>query len=129
MGHGWAIASLTFFIWKLLDMLVKIGMMDVYKRFKIMDSGFMYYMFVQLGHYNFDSCRHWVTKREVNDDGHMISFMSHELISVPMNMENVHWCLFLICPANREIIVIDSLYDPRSQYHVNIYHHLVHFIQ
>jgi hypothetical protein len=33
-----------FFIWKLLDMLVKLGMKDVYKCFKIIDSGFMYYM-------------------------------------------------------------------------------------
>jgi hypothetical protein len=131
LEHGTWLGNsiINFFIWKLLGMLIKIEMKYVYKRFKIMDSGFVYYMFVQLGRYDFDSCRRWATKREVNDDGHVFSFMSHELISVPVNMENVHWCLFVICPANREIIVIDSLYDPRSQYHVNIYHHLVHFIQ
>jgi hypothetical protein len=50
LKHGtWLCNSIIdFFIWKLIDMLVKIGMKDVYKRFKIMDIGFMYYMFVQL---------------------------------------------------------------------------------
>jgi hypothetical protein len=129
LKHGTWLGNIIidFFIWKLLAMIVKIGMKDVYKRFKIMDINFMYYMFVQLGRYDFDSCRRWVTKREVNADGHVFSFMSHELILVPVNMENV--CLFVIFPANREIIAIDSLYDPRSQYHINIYHHLVQFIQ
>jgi hypothetical protein len=55
--------------------------------------------------------------------------MSHELIFLPVNMDTVHWVLFFICPANREIIVIDSLYDPRIQYHINMYHNLVRFIQ
>jgi hypothetical protein len=55
--------------------------------------------------------------------------MSHDLISVPVNMENVHWVLFVICPENQEIIVIDSMYDPRSQYHINFYHNCVQFIQ
>jgi hypothetical protein len=108
-------------------MLIKHEMKDVYKRFKIMDSGFMYYMFVQFDRYDSDAC--WVPKRGVNPDGHVFLFMSHELMFVPVNMENVHWVLFIICPANREIIVIDSLYDPKSQYHVNIYHNLVRFIQ
>jgi hypothetical protein len=59
LKHGTWLGNsiMDFFIWKMLDMLVKIGMKDFYKRFKKMDSGFMYYMFVQLGHYNFYSCR------------------------------------------------------------------------
>jgi hypothetical protein len=49
LKHGKWLGNITinFFIWKLLDMLIKLGMKDVYKRFKIMDGGFMYYMFVQ----------------------------------------------------------------------------------
>jgi hypothetical protein len=131
LKHGTWLGNIIidFFIWKLLDMLIKIGMKDVYKRFKIMDKGFMHYMFLQLGRHYFDSCILWVTKREVNADGHVFLFMYHQLISVPVNMENVHWCVFVICAANCEIIVIDSLYNPRSQYHVNIYHHPVHLIQ
>jgi Ulp1 family protease len=131
LKHGkWLGNSIIdFFIWKLLDMLIKLGMKDVYKRFKVMESGFMHYMFFQFDHYDFDACRRWVTKREVNPDVHVFWFMSNELIFVPVNMENVQWVLFVICPANREIFVVDSLYDPRSQYHVNIYHNLVPFIQ
>jgi hypothetical protein len=117
------------FGWKLLDMLVKLGMKDVYKRFKIIDSGFTYDMFVQFDHYDLDACQRWVTKREVNPDRHVFLFMSHELIFVPMNMENVHWVFFVICPENQETIFIDSLYDPRSHYHIIIDHNIVHFIQ
>jgi hypothetical protein len=34
------------FHWKFIDVLSKLGVKDVYKRFKFMDSGFMYYMFL-----------------------------------------------------------------------------------
>jgi Ulp1 family protease len=131
LKHGkWMGNSIIdFVIWKLLDMLVKLGIKDVLKRFKIMDSWFMYYMFVQNERYDFDACRRWVTKKDVNSDGHVLSFMSHELMFVPVNMDNVHWILFVICPENREMIVIDSLYDPISQYHISMYRNLVHFIQ
>jgi hypothetical protein len=47
LKHGkWSGNSIIdFFIWKLLDMMVKLGIKDVYKWFNIMDSGSMYYMY------------------------------------------------------------------------------------
>jgi Ulp1 family protease len=68
-------------------------------------------------------------KKKVNGDGHVFSFLLHEVICVSVNINNVHWVLFAICRANREILVIGSLYDPTSPLHVTIYHNMVQFIQ
>jgi Ulp1 family protease len=74
-------------------------------------------------------CHHWVTKKSVDDDRHVVwSFLSHEMIFVPVHKNNDHWVLFIIWPASRDITVIDSLYDTR-QWHVIIFLNLVKFIQ
>jgi hypothetical protein len=44
-------------------------------------------------------------------------------------MNNAHWVIFAVCPANQEILVIDSLYDPTSLCHVTIYQNMVQLIQ
>jgi hypothetical protein len=64
LKHGkWLGNSIIdFFIWKLFNMLVKLGMKDVHKCFKIIDSGCMYYMLVHFDHYDVDACRRWVKK-------------------------------------------------------------------
>jgi Ulp1 family protease len=102
---------IDFFAWKLFKRLDRCGVKDVYKRFKIMDSVFRYYMYLAKGEYDFHACRCWVTNKSVDDDGHVWSFLSHEMIFVPVHEHNDHWVLFIICPVNREITVIDSLYD------------------
>jgi hypothetical protein len=56
------------------------GVKYVYKCFRIMDSAFMCYMYIAKGEYDFDACRHWVTKKTVDDDGHVWSFLSHDMI-------------------------------------------------
>jgi hypothetical protein len=92
----------------------------VYKRFKFMDSGFVYCMFLSKEEYDVSACHRWAMKKDVNDDGHIFSFLSHEVICVPVSMDNMNWILFAIVPANREILVIDYLYDPAIPYHVKI---------
>jgi Ulp1 family protease len=119
---------IEFFTWKLIDVLNTLGEKDVYKRFKFMDSGFMYCMYLANHEYDYSACRRWVMKKEVNDQGHIFSFLLHEEIFVPVNMDNVHWIMFSIIPANREILVIESMFDPTSHCHVTIYRTLLHFI-
>jgi hypothetical protein len=70
-------------------MLNKLGIKDVYKRFKSMESGFMDYIYLAKERYDFNACRPWVTKKGVNDDGHIVSVLSHKIIVVPVNMNNV----------------------------------------
>jgi hypothetical protein len=76
-------------------MLNKIGIKDVYKRFKIMDSGFMYYRYSANDHYDFNACCQWVMKKDGNADGIVFLFLSHEMMCVPVNMDNIHWVLSL----------------------------------
>jgi Ulp1 family protease len=45
---------IDFFIWKHFDMLNKLGIKDEYTHFKIMDSCFMYYMYLTNQRYNFN---------------------------------------------------------------------------
>jgi Ulp1 family protease len=113
-GEWLSNSIIDFFHWKLIDVLSKLGVKDVYKRFKFMDSGFVYYKFLAKEEYDFSAWHHWATKKDMNDDGHIFSFLSHEVICVPVNMKNMHWILFYIIPVNREMLVIDSLYDPTS---------------
>jgi hypothetical protein len=116
------------FTWKLIDMLNKLGVKDVYNWFKFTDSGFVYYMYLPNHEYDYISCRRLAMKKEVNDNGHIFSFLSHEVIFLTVEMDNIHWIMFAIIPPIREILVIDSLFDPTIRYHVNIYWALLHFI-
>jgi hypothetical protein len=118
---------IDFFAWKLFKRIDMAGVKDVYKQFRIMDSAFMYYMHITKGEYYFNVCRRWVTKRTVDDDGHVWSFLSHDLIFVPVHKSKNHWVLFVRCPPNQEINVIDSLSD-RIQGHVTIFDNLEKFI-
>jgi hypothetical protein len=52
-----------------------------------------------------------VTKKKVDSNGHVMSFLSHEKICVPVHKDLNHWVLFVICPADGQITIIDSLYD------------------
>jgi hypothetical protein len=98
LKHGeWLGNSIIdFFTWKLFDMLNELGIKDMYKRFKITDSGFAYQMYFANEHYDLNACHHWVTKKDVNYDGHIFSFLSHKMVFVPVNINNVHLVLFAI---------------------------------
>jgi Ulp1 family protease len=119
-GEWLANSIIDFFTWKLIDMLNKLGVKRVYKRFKFVDSAFAYCVYLANHEYNVSSCLRWAMKKEVNDDGHIFPFLLHEVRFVPVNMENMHWIIFATIPANREILVIDLLFDPTSLYHVTI---------
>jgi hypothetical protein len=57
-------------------MLSKLGIKDTYKHLMLVDSGFIYYMYLEKEHYDFNACHRWVIKKEVNDDGRVFSFLS-----------------------------------------------------
>jgi hypothetical protein len=114
------------FAWKLFKRLGMAGLKDVYKPFRIMGSAFMYYMYIQTEAYNFNACRCW-GGGAVENDGHVGTFLSHDKIFVPVHKSNNHWVIFIICPADRQIAVFDSLYEPR-QWYVTILDNLVRFI-
>jgi Ulp1 family protease len=99
----------------------------MYKRFRIMEGSFMYYMYDQYGKYNYNGCRRMATNKTVDSNGHVMSFMSHEKIFVPVHNDLKHWVLFVICPADRKITIIDSLYD-QGPCHVLMFENLVKFI-
>jgi hypothetical protein len=86
------------------------GVPDIYKRFRIMDVYFMYYMYEQYRKYNYNGCRRMVRKKKVYANRHVWSFLSHEKIFVPVHNHANHWVLFVVCPADRQITFIDSLY-------------------
>jgi Ulp1 family protease len=71
----------------------------------------MYYMYEKYERYNYNGCCRMVTKKTVYSNGHVMSFLSHEKICVPVHKDANHWVLFVICPANRQITIIDSFYD------------------
>jgi Ulp1 family protease len=58
-----------------------------------------------------------VTKKTVDSNGHVMSFLSHEKIFVPVHKDANHWVLFVIFPADRQITIIDPLYD-QGPWHV-----------
>jgi Ulp1 family protease len=115
------------FAWKTFKRLDRSGVPDIYKRFRIMDGSFMFYMYEQYEKYNYNGCHRMVTKKKVDENGHVWSFISHEKISVPVQKHGNHWVLFVICPADRQITIIDSLYDQGS-WHVKMFDNIVKFI-
>jgi Ulp1 family protease len=68
-----------------------------------------------------------VTKKTVNSNGHVWSFLSHEKIFVPVLKDANHWVLFVIFPANLQITIIDSLYN-QGPWHVLMFDNIVKFI-
>jgi hypothetical protein len=66
---------IDFFAWKLFNRLDMGGVKDFYKRFRIMDSAFMYYMYIRKVQYDFNACRRWMTNKTFHDDGHGWSFL------------------------------------------------------
>jgi Ulp1 family protease len=99
------------FAWKTIKRLDNSGVPDIYKWFRIMDGSSVYYMYEQYGKYNYNGCRHMVTKKTVDANGHVWSFLSHEKIFFPVHKHANHWVLFVVFPADRQITIIDSLYD------------------
>jgi hypothetical protein len=87
------------------------GVPNIYKRFRIMEGYFMYYMYEQYEKYNYNGCCRMVTKKTVDLNGHVMSFLSHKKIFVPVHKDLNHWVIFVICSADRNITIIDSLYD------------------
>jgi Ulp1 family protease len=68
-----------------------------------------------------------VTKKTVDSNGHDMSFLSHDKILVPVHKYLNHLVLFAICPADRQITIIDSLYD-QGTWHVLMFDNIVKFI-
>jgi Ulp1 family protease len=68
-----------------------------------------------------------VTKRTVDSNGHVWSFLSHEKIFVLVHKHAHHWVLFVICPADRQITIIDLLYD-QGPWHAMMFDNIVKFI-
>jgi Ulp1 family protease len=77
--------------------------------------------------YNYNGCRRMVTNKSVDSNGHVWSFLSHKKICLPFHKDENHWVLFVICPANRQITIIDSLYD-QGPWHVMMFENIVKFI-
>jgi hypothetical protein len=85
-----------FFAWKLFKRLGMARIKEFYKRFRITDNAFMYYMYIIKVEYDLNACRRWVTGKTVDDDGHVWYFLSHKMIFVPVQKSNNHWVLFII---------------------------------
>jgi Ulp1 family protease len=68
-----------------------------------------------------------VRKQTVDENGLVWSFLSHEKIFVPVHKHGNHWVLFVICPADRQITIIDSLYDQGS-WHVMMFDNIVNSV-
>jgi Ulp1 family protease len=115
------------FAWKTIKKQDIAGVPNMYKRFRIMEGSFMYYMYDQYGKYNYNGCLRMVTKKTVNSNGHVMSFLFHEKLCVPVHKYLNHWVLFVICPADRQITIIDSLYD-QGPWHVLMFENRVKFI-
>jgi Ulp1 family protease len=115
------------FAWKTIKKQDIVGVPDMYKRFRIMEGSFMHYMYEQYDKYDYNGCRRMVTNKTVNSNGHGMSFLSHEKIYVSVHKYLNHWVLFVICPADRQITIIDSLYD-QGPCHVLMLENLVKFI-
>jgi Ulp1 family protease len=87
----------------------------------------MYYMYEQYEKYIYNGCRRMVTKKTVDLNGNVLSFLSHEKICTPVHKDLNHWVIFVICPADRQITIIDSLYD-QGPWHVLLFDNIVNFI-
>jgi Ulp1 family protease len=105
---------ISVFAWKIVHMLNTLGIKELYKLFIMMDSWLVYYMYMVNQRYDFNARRRWVTKKDLHEDGHTFLFLSHDMIFVPVNMDNVHWVLFSIWLAYKEILIFDSFFDPTS---------------
>jgi hypothetical protein len=76
-----------------------------------MDASFMFSMYKEHEAYTYNACHHMLAHKTVDEDGHVWSFLSQDKIFVPVHTHNNHWVLFVVCSADRQITVIDSLYD------------------
>jgi Ulp1 family protease len=115
------------FAWKTIKRLDSARVPNIYKRLQIMYGSFMYYMYEQYEKYNYNGCRYMVTNKTVDANGHVWFFLAHEKIFVPFYKHANHWVLFVFCPADRQITIIDSLYD-KGPWHVMMLDNIVKFI-
>jgi hypothetical protein len=115
------------FAWKTIKRPDSAGVTNIYKPLRIMDGSFMYYMYEKYKKYNYNGCLRMVTKKTVDENGHVWSFLSHQKIFVPVHKHANHWFLFVVCPANRQITSFDSLYD-QGPWHVMMFDNIVKFI-
>jgi Ulp1 family protease len=127
VGNWFGNTVIYVFAWKAIKRLDTVGVPNIYKRFRIMDGSFMYYMYEQYERYNYNGCRRMVTKKTVDSNGHVMSFLSHEKICVPVHKDAHHWVLSVFCPADRQITIIDSLYD-QGPWHFLMFNNIVKFI-
>jgi hypothetical protein len=111
IGNWVGNTAIDVFAWKTIKIIYSAWVPDIYKRFQIMDGSFRYYMYGQYKRYTYNGCRCMVTKKTVDSNVHVWSFLSHEKICVPVHKDANHWVLFVICPADQKITIIDSLYD------------------
>jgi Ulp1 family protease len=110
---------------KTIKRLDSSGVPDIYKRFRIMDGSFVYYMYEQYGKYNYNGCRRMVTKKQS-----MQMDMSGPFFHTrppPVHKHANHWVLFVVCPADRQITIIDSLYA-QGPWHIKMFDNSVKFI-
>jgi hypothetical protein len=119
---------IDFFAWKTFKRLDRAGVPDIYKRFRIMDGSFMFYMHVKYETCNYNACRRMVTHKTVDENGHVWSFLSHDKICIPIHKHVNHWVLFVIFPADQQITIIYYLYD-QGKGHVHIFDNFVRFIR
>jgi Ulp1 family protease len=112
---------------KTIKRLESSGVPGIYNQFQIMDGSFMYYMYEQYRKYKYNGCRRMVTKKTVDANGHVWSFLSQEKIFAPVHKFANHWFLFAVCPVDRQITIIDSLYD-QGPWHVKMFDNIVKFI-
>jgi hypothetical protein len=87
----------------------------------------MYDMYEQYEKYNYNGCCHMVTKKTVDANGHAWSFLSHKKIFVPVHKHANYWVLFVDCPDDRDITIIDSQYD-QGPWPVMMFDNIVKFI-
>jgi Ulp1 family protease len=69
----------------------------------------------------------WWQNKTVDENGHVWSFLYHVKIFFPVHKHGNHCMIFVICPADRKITIIESLYDQGSR-HVTIFDNMVKFI-
>jgi hypothetical protein len=106
-------------IWKVCELgirsLDRSGAPDIYKRFRIMDGSFMFYMYDQYGKYNYSGCHRMVTKKRVDENGHVWSFLSHEKLSVHVhNRGNNGGSLSFVQPTDKLILLIHYMIRDRG---------------
>jgi hypothetical protein len=55
-----------------------------------------------------------VTKKTVDENGHVWSFLSHDKICVTVHKHGTQWVLFVICPAVKAMVVAGGWLDTRA---------------